>query len=462
MGSILIKHGLVLSMNERIGTISDGAVYIEGDEIVDVGKTSTLLQKYRGETVIDASNMVVLPGLVNTHVHFYQSVLRGSCDTAPLVDWCNKTLFPLCRLMLEESLEGCHDILYYSNLLSCVELIKSGTTTASNMDIFPLLLSPEGDYALCRHPIRAAIESGLREVYAPHMADMWIPDDLIRPRELMIDSLKRLYEEFHGSADGRVRLMVSLSTPFNCSQEMIQEALDFSIRYGIGMQIHLSETMYEVELIRKKYNVYPAEYLGKLGLFSARPFVAVHCVWLTDNEMELLRKHGVGVSYNPESNMKLASGVPPVARLLKMGIKIGIGTDGAASNDNLDMFEEMRSAALLQKSSTGDPSTLSAEEVLRMATIDGARVLGIDKDVGSIEHGKKADIILVNLKAPHLQPVNNVYRLIVYCAKGSDVDTSIINGEIVMRNRQLLKIDEGEIISRINQLAGKIKKVVEL
>ena len=129
MGSILIKHGLVLSMNERIGTISDGAVYIEGDEIVDVGKTSTLLQKYRGETVIDASNMVVLPGLVNTHVHFYQSVLRGSCDTAPLVDWCNKTLFPLCRLMLEESLEGCHDILYYSNLLSCVELIKSGTTT---------------------------------------------------------------------------------------------------------------------------------------------------------------------------------------------------------------------------------------------------------------------------------------------------------------------------------------------
>ncbi len=452
MTSILIKNGLLVSMSDKYNVIPDGAVYVEGNVIRLVGKSKEVEEKCSAEQVIDAHGMAILPGLINTHSHLYQSFLRGRLDTAPLVEWCEEILYPFHRMVVEDAIKGDDTLVYYSTLLSCIEALKAGTTT---------IVAMEG---VTQGPtvIKALAKSGIRGIYALTLADMWIRGDIILPTEWALNRAEFLIKRYNGSEHGRITFMIAPSTPFCCSEGLLKMSKEIARKHDIGIQMHIGETKYEVSYMREKFGTGPLEYVNSLGLLDIRPFIAVHCIWLNDAEIKVLKKKGVGVSHNPESNMKLASGVAPIIKMLNYGIPVGLATDGPASNDNLDMFEEMRSAALLHKISSLDSSSISALEALRMATILGAKILGMNKETGSIEPGKKADIILVDLMKPHLQPISDIFQTLVYCARGSDVDTVIVNGKIVVRQGKVLTLNEEELLRKVMKVAGeKLSKLPE-
>jgi len=449
MNSILIRNGLLVTMS-KYGVISNGAVYIEGNRIRLIGKSKDVEEECSPEKVIDASGMAVLPGLINTHSHLYQSFLRGMVDTAPLVDWCEEVLYPFCRMALEDAIAGDDRLVYYSTLLSCVEALKSGTTTIVAME--GVIQGPA--------VIRALKNAGIRGVYALTLADKWIRRDIILPTEWALKRSENLIKKY-GEKD-KISFMLAPSTPFCCSRGLLKKIVDIAGKHGVGIHIHVGETRYEVDNMKQRVGMGSLEYINSLGLLDVHPFVAVHCIWLDDKEIRILKEKNAGVSHNPESNMKLASGIAPIKKMLNLNIPVGLATDGPASNDNLDMFEEMRTAALLHKVSSLDPSIISATDVMMMATKLGAKVLGMDKEIGSIEPGKKADIILVNLMKPHIQPLSDIFRTLVYCAKGSDVDTVIVDGRIVVRHGKLLTIDEEELLRKVMKIAEeKLSKLDE-
>jgi len=449
---LIIRDGLLVTMSDKYGVIPHGAVCIEGNEIKAIGKSDEITRQFSAEEVIDAGGMGVLPGLINTHSHLYQSFLRGRADEIPLVEWCEKVLYPFCRMALEEALKGEEELAYFSSLLSCVEALKSGTTTIVAMD--SIIQGPT--------VIQALLDSGIRGIYAFQMADGWIREDIILPTKWLLKRAENLLLSYKECRGGRIDFMMGPSAPFNCSKELLNGCKELAEEHGTGIQIHVAETRYEIEFMKKNFGMSSLEYLDSLKLLENDPFVAVHCVWLDKRELELLLRKGGGVSHNPESNMKLASGVAPIPEMLRRGIPVGLGTDGPASNDNMDMFEEMRTAALLHKVSTSDPSSISASDVLKMATNLGAKVLGIDDKVGSIEPGKRADIILVDLMKPHIQPLSDIFKTLVYCAKGSDVNTVIVNGNVVVRDGELLTLDEEDLLRRVTRIfEEKLSRLAE-
>jgi len=452
MKSILIKNGLLVSMSDKYNVIPDGAVFIEGNKIKLVGKSEEIEGKCSAELVIDARGMAILPGLVNTHSHLYQSFLRGRLDTAPLVKWCEEVLYPFHRMVLEDAIRGDDSLVYYSTLLSCVEALKSGTTTIVAME--GVIQGPS--------VIRALAESGIRGIYALTLADRWIRSDIVLPTEWALNRAEFLIKRYNKSCNGRINLMIAPSTPFCCSRDLLEISKGMAREYNVGIHMHIGETKYEVNYIKESFGIGPLEYVNSLGLLDIHPFVAVHCIWLDDAEIRILKEKGAGVSHNPESNMKLASGVAPIIRMLNYGIPVGLATDGPASNDNLDLFEEMRSAILLHKISSLDPSSISALDAMKMATILGAKILGMDKEIGSIEPGKKADIILLDLMKPHLQPISDIFQTLVYCARGSDVDTVIVDGNIVVRQGKLLTTNEGDLLEKTKKISEeKLSKLAE-
>ena len=443
MAKILIKGGLLVTMSERYGIIRDGSVCVEGKKITAVGPSRKVVERCPADVVIDARGMAVLPGLINTHSHLYQSLLRGRADTAPLVEWCEEVLYPFCRMLLEDATRGDEELAYYGTLLSCDEALKSGTTTIVGME--GVIQGPA--------VVRALVDAGIRGVYALTLANEWIRRDIILPTTWSLRRAESLIAGYRGAGDGRVGFMLAPSTPFCCSRDLLEESAGLARRNGAGIHIHVAETKYEVGSIMERFGMGPLEYLNSLGLLDIHPFVAVHCVWLSGPELKLLKEKGAGASHNPESNMKLASGVAPVREMLDLGIPVGLATDGPASNDNLDMIEEMRSAALLHKVSSLDASSISAWDVLRMATILGARALGMEEVVGSLEPGKRADIVMLNLMRPHIQPLTDVVKAIVYCARGSDVDTVMVDGRVVVRGGRLTSLDERELLNGVRRLA---------
>jgi len=441
MESLLITGGTVLTMGKP-GVIENGAVYIEGDRIVRVGKADEV--RGPADEVIDARGKAVLPGLINTHTHIYQNLLKGQPDTLALVEWCDQVLFPFCRVVIEDALKGNLELMYLASQLGYIEALKSGTTTLVNMDIAAPI------------PPEVAAQVGVRMVFVPNMADAWIPEDLIRPTSELLGRLESFIREWHGAANGRITVMAGPSAPFDCTEEFLLGCAELARKYGVGIHTHVAETRYEIELMKRTQGVGPLEYLDRLGLLDVKPFVAVHCVWLNDRELDLLRQKGVGVSHNPESNMRLASGVAPIPKIRELGVPVGLATDGSASNDNLDMFEEMRSAVFLHKVSTLNPSALTARDALKMATIEGARAIGMEREIGSIEPGKKADLILVDLKKPHLQPIYDLVNTLVYCARGSDVVTTIVDGRVIVRDGRLLTIDEEQVLEKAQEIARSL------
>lgn len=390
-----------------------GSVLIEGNTIEEVSDT---LSPGDADTVIDGHGKLIIPGLVNTHTHLSMTLFRGMADDLPLDRWLNDHIWPA-----EAHLNGeyCHA----GALLGCVEMIRSGTTTFNDM------------YFYMDYVARAVDEAGLRCVLSHGMIDLG--DDDKRRAEIR-ESL-RIIRECHGMADGRIKVALGPHSPYTCSEELLRETARLAAEHGVGIHIHVSETENEVREVSEAHGMSPVEYLDSTGVLGPGT-VAAHCVWLKENEMEILSERGVKVSHNPSSNMKLASGTSPVPELMERGVNVSIGTDGAASNNNLDMFEEMKTASLLQKVSLHDPTALPAMDVFQMATLNGAEALGIYS--GLIEEGRLADLVVLNTRRPHLTPWRNPASHLVYSASGADVDTVICDGRILLLEGELKVLDE--------------------
>ncbi|WP_027356526.1 amidohydrolase [Desulfofundulus thermocisternus] len=429
MMKIMIRGAAVLTMEQGSALIPDGEIIIEGQYITHVGPAGSVSPEQNFDRVIDARGMLAMPGFVNCHTHASMTLLRGYADDLPLMEWLQKKIWPV-----EERLEP--EDIYWGAMLSCLEMIRSGTTTFADMYFH----MDEVARAVEKAGMRASLSQGLIGL-SPGAGEA-------------LSNSRRFIREWHGQAEGRITTMLGPHAPYTCPPDFLARVLDMADELKVGIHIHIAETRAEIEEIQQKYGKTPVALMEQVGLFNF-PVLAAHCVHLTDEDIRILVARGAGIAHNPESNMKLASGIAPVTRLLAAGALVGLGTDGAASNNNLDMMEEMRSAALLQKVATMDPMALPAQDALAMATVNGARVLGL-KDVGPLKPGNKADIILVNLDRPHFYPRHNLMAHLVYAARASDVETVIIDGRLVMENREILTLDEERIYYEVQKRAEKL------
>ncbi|SPD76059.1 5-methylthioadenosine/S-adenosylhomocysteine deaminase [uncultured Desulfobacterium sp.] len=428
---ILLKNGIILTMDRANSIIKNGCLGIVGDSIAFLGEETHQLQ---ADKIIDANGGIILPGLINGHTHAAMSLFRGLADDLPLMEWLNNYIFPVERRM-----DG--DFVYTGTMLSCAEMIMSGTTTFCDMYLF------EEEVA------RAASHAQLRCIVGEVLYDF--PSPCYGILENGFKYTESLINKWHNHP--LVSIAVEPHSLFTCSPELLVAANQMAARYNVPLIIHVAETLQELAEIRKKYGVKPIKHMKSLGLLGPR-LIADHCVHIDEADLATMAEYGVKIIHNPESNMKLASGIAPVHKMLSKGITVGLGTDGCASNNDLDMFTEMDMASKLQKIQTMDPTVMDAVTVLRMATIEGAKALGIGHKTGSLEAGKKADVIVVDTNKPHLTPMYNPYSHIVYSASGRDVVHTIINGKLVMEARHLLTIDIEEVMERATEKSLYVKQ----
>ncbi|BBI34086.1 amidohydrolase [Cohnella abietis] len=424
----VIKNVTIVSMvdNERPYI---GDILIEGDTIKQLGKVI----EDEVDEVIQGDGMVAMPGLINAHQHTPMSLLKGFSDDLKLMDWLDKKMLPAEARMTP-------DDIYWGSKLSMAEMIKSGTTAFADMYIHMNEIAT----AVAKVGMRASLTRGL----------VFLQDDGGKRLEEALD----LVENWNGKADGRITTMLGPHAPYTCPPEPLKQIIKIAEEMELPIHIHLAETKEEVIKIRELYNETPAQYLYNRGLFEKLHVLLAHGVHLNRRDIGLLKGMRGGVSHNPVSNLKLGCGITPVAELISQGITVGLGTDGSGSATTVDMFEGIKAATWLQKLDYGDPTVLPARQTLSMATKESAKLLKIDHEVGTLEVGKRADIILIDMRKPHLQPIHNVESLLAYSVNGADVDTTIVNGKVLMRNRQLLTINEEELLL---QVAQRAKRIVE-
>jgi 5-methylthioadenosine/S-adenosylhomocysteine deaminase len=429
---ILIRNCIILPMVSG-EIIKEGIIATKNDKIIYMGKKSKA-PRLRAEKIIDGHGKVAMPGLVNCHTHLAMTLFRGIAEDQPLEKWLKETIWPL-----EAKLKP-RDI-YDGALLGCLEMIKSGTTTFADM------------YFYEDHVAKTVEKAGLRAVLAQGILEAGVP----RRGEKMLQDSVNFARRYKGYAYGRVTVQLGPHALYTCSPSLLAKVRQKASDLNVGIHMHLAESEETVNQTKQKHDLAEVELLEKIGFLDS-DVLAAHCIHLTEKEMQLLAKHDVKVSYNPVANMKLAQGAAKIKDLLDLGVTVGIGTDGPASNNNLDMFQSMKIATLLQKQYYKDPTVLPAQTVLKMATIDGAKALGLEKTVGSLEVGKKADVILIDFKKPHLTPVHDFYANIVYSASGSDVDTVIVDGKTLMENKNVKTLDEEEVVLKAQKTATDIPK----
>src|SRR5918999_2503995 len=419
---LLIVGGTVVTMDGGRRVIEDGAVAVSRGRIVAVGKRAEIERRFRvaprGE-LVNATGRVVMPGLINAHTHVPMTLFRGLADDLELMEWLTKYIFPA------EAKNVTEEFVRVGTQLGLAEMIRGGTTTYCDMYYFEDAIAEETERA------------GVRALLGETVIDFPVPDNKTWPDAM------RYAERFVARWKGHKLITAAIAphAPYTVSEAHLREVRAFSDRTGAPIVTHVAETRKEVEDITRDHGASPVEYLARIGFLSLRT-VAAHTVHLTENEIRLLKRNGVGSVHNPQSNMKLASGVAPVPLMLREGVRLGLGTDGAASNNDLSMWEAMDYAAKLHKLSSGDPKVVTAEEALALATIGGARALHMEKGIGSLEEGKRADIVVVGLNDLHQTPRYSVYSHLVYATKASDVRTVVIEGRVVMRDRRLLTLDE--------------------
>ena len=421
---ILIKNVDILSMDGNSKDVFNSNIYIVNDKIEYIGHDIENKEVHR---VIDGKNKLAMPGLINSHTHIGMSLLRNYADDMPLQAWLNDKIWPIEANMTGEDI-------YWGSLLSMVEMIKSGTTTFCDM------------YDFMEDVARGLDESGMRGVLTRGMTAFIDADAKLK-------ETKEFFGNWHGKANGRIKVMIAPHAIYTTNSEFLLKTIDLAKELNTGLNIHLSETKVEVEDSIREHGKSPVKYLDDLGFFDVHT-IAAHCVHLDDEDMDILLKHKVYPVNNPTSNLKLASGFAPIDKMLKMGIPVSLGTDGSSSNNNLDMFEEINLASILNKAVNMDALSVSAYSAIEMATINGAKTLGWDDEIGSIEVGKKADIILLDLDKPHFYPRHNLVSAISYSAHGSDVDTVIIDGKIIMEKREIKTLD----VEMIQYMAEKHAK----
>ncbi len=429
---LLITNGIVMTMDADNRILANGSVTVNGDTIAAIAPAAPGGQAAR--QVIDAGGGIIMPGLVNTHTHAAMTLFRGLADDLPLMDWLNDHIFP-AEALLDP------DRVHAGTLLGCAEMILSGTTCFCDMYLFTESVA------------RAAKTAGLRAVVGEVLYDF--PSPSYGPIADGFTYTRRLIETWRD--DPLIRIAVEPHSPYLCSPDLLSDAADMARQNSVRMVTHLSETRQEVDRIQSAYGATPVQHLANLGVLGSH-LLACHCVVLSQPDMALLARHNVNVSHNPESNMKLAAGVAPVADLIALGVCTGLGTDGCSSNNNLDLLAEMDTAAKLHKASCLDPTVMDAATVLRMATIDGARALGLDHLTGSLEVGKKADIIVIDTRKPHLTPMYHPASHLVYAVGGSDVSASVVNGRVLMKDRRLLHLDVERVMADARQIAATIQR----
>ncbi|AKB77530.1 S-adenosylhomocysteine deaminase [Methanosarcina horonobensis HB-1 = JCM 15518] len=426
MADVIIKNAYVLTMNPDAGDLKNGTIVIEDGKITEIGEKT----KESAETVIDAKGSVVMPGLVNTHTHAAMTLFRGYADDLQLADWLENHVWPAEAQLTAEDV-------YKGSLLACLEMIRSGTTSFADM------------YFFMDETAKAVELSGLRASLSHGLIELWNKEK----GETDLKEGKRFVRAWQGAAGGRIKTMYGPHAPNTCSEEFLAKVKEEARKDGAGLHIHVLETEAELLAMKEKYGKCSVHMLDDIGFFGP-DVLAAHCVWLSDGDIEILRKRGVNVSHNPVSNMKLASGIAPVHKMLERGVNVSLGTDGCASNNNLDLFEEMKTAALLHKVSTCSPTALPAHQVLKMATVNGAKALGTE--TGMLKAGMKADIVIVDMKKPHLTPCFDVTSHLVYSAKGSDVRTTIVDGKILMDDYKVLVLDEQKVIEEAQKAAEEL------
>ena len=429
---VLITGGTVLTMAGA--DIERGSVVIAGGKIVAVGPSSKIDSAYHAKTTIDARGKAVLPGFVNTHTHVPMTLFRGIADDRDLQDWLTNFIFPA------EAKNVSRDFVKWGTRLGAIEMIQSGTTTFADMYYF------ESDIA------RETKAAGLRGVLGETVIDFPVADN--KTWNDAMQYCDKFAKEWKG--DRLITPAIAPHAPYTVSEDHLKQVRAFASENHVPILIHVSETKADIESVTKNHGTTDGKYLDSIN-FLGDDVVAAHGVWLTPEEMAIFAQRKTGVAHCPESNMMLASGVAPVVEMRKAGVDVGIGTDGpAGSNNNLDMFEEMASAARLQKVMRNDPKALSARDVLEMATIDGARVLNMADKIGSLEAGKRADVIVVDLQQAKTQPVYSVESAIVYAADGANVTDTIVDGKILMRNRKVLTVDVPSTLAKAKEVRDKV------
>ncbi|MDR0911024.1 MAG: amidohydrolase family protein [Methanobrevibacter sp.] len=458
--AILIKNANLITpicanngyWNDEIINRKNVSVLIEDDKISEI---DSKISENSVDKIINAEGKILMPSLINTHTHSSMNLLRGVADDLELDSWLNDHIWPM-----EAGLNG--DLCYLGTQLAIIEMIKTGTTCFSDM------------YFYMDSVAKAVDESGIRAVLSNGMIDF---GDANKRESEFKDSIQ-LIKNLNNSANGRIKVYFGPHSPITASKELLLGVREYAEKYNTGIHIHMNETQKEIEDIQNQYNMRPFEYLNDIGFLDGIRnddngndngnnneninVLAAHCVWLSDREIAILKENNVKVSHNPCSNMKLASGIAPVNKLIDNNVCVSLGTDGVASNNNLDLFEEMKFASLLSKVNTLNPKVLPANDLIKMTTLNAARALALDKEIGSIEIGKKADMILMDTNNISFTPTaNSLISHIVYSANGYSVDTTICDGNVLMENKQLKVFNEEEILNNANKATLKLKNAIE-
>lgn len=422
--SILIKNAsYIVTQNKDRQVLNNYDILIEGNRIAKIQKNIN----EKVDEIIDGKNKAVLPGLINLHTHSAMTLFRGIADDLDLFEWLEKKIDPLENKMSETDV-------YYGALVAAIEMIKSGTTSFFDM------------YFMMDQVAKACKDTGIRGFLSVGLASRNRAPEEIEKKIIDCENFIKKWDK-----DELITPSIGPHSVYTCSPEFLKKLKVLADKYNVLLHIHLSETKKEVEDSKKDFGVLPTEHLDNLKLLSPQLIVA-HAIWLTEREMDLLKIYDVKVAHCPISNLKLGSGLAPIHEMRQKGITVGLGSDSVASNNNFDLFEEMKFSALLQKGKYFDSKVISAQEALDMATIGGAKSLQMENKLGSIEEGKLADLILIDLEKPHFTPIHNIISHLVYSATGSDVSTTIINGKVVMKDRKVLTVNENEILRKTQDL----------
>ena len=420
---IVLKNILALLPEGDTDNIRETDLYIEGSRIVAIGNRP---EEFKEDKVIDGRNKLAIPGLVNCHTHSYMSFMRNVADDLSFMDWLFGSIDPIEQQMTDEDT-------YWGACLAIIEMMKSGTTCFNDMQMN------------IHQTTRAVKESGMRAVISRGLVGSG-NDEAGQMR------LRQAYEERDAAADcDRLTFMLGPHAPYTCDEEFMRIVSEEAKKNNMRIHVHLSESESEIQQIKDKYGCTPIEMADKNGLFDV-PAIAAHCAQITESDMDILKAKNVSVVTNPASNMKLGNGFAPVPEMLEKGINVCLGTDGAASNNSLNLFHEMSLLALIHKGVKRTPQCISAKENIRIATINGAKALGLEQEIGSLEVGKKADIAILNLNTPSLTPRNNLIAGLSYSANGSEVETVIIDGKVTMEDRKVLTMDEDLVYKKVNEI----------
>lgn len=429
---ILIKNASIITMENKDCVIKDGFILIQDAQIKYVGTTEPI--NLKPDKIINGRNKVVLPGLINCHTHSPMTLMRCLADDSPLHEWLFEKIFPVEATLYEEEV-------YWGSMLGIMEMLASGITCFADM------------YFHMNGVARAVSDTGIRACLCTGITNIEKSTDFSQ-NSYIIDN-QNLFEKWNGHDNGRISVYFGPHSVYTCEPEILHYIAELAHQLNTGIHIHISETHKENIDCLKQYGKTPVSLLNELGLFSVNT-IAAHCVHINEEDMDILRKNNVTIAYNPTSNLKLGSGIAPIQSIRQKGINITLGTDGASSNNNLNLFEEINLAAMITKGVAMDPTLINAFEALAMATVNGASALGKEREIGIIKPGMKADLVILNLDEFHYYPLHNLISGMVYSAQAADVETVIVNGKILMENREFKIIDREQVIFEVKKIADRI------